>query len=112
MAQTTTIGTSAFQEAWKRTMTFETNSKSTSYKWDKKRGGNTKYGITQKTATKNGYPDVMLITEEQAKKIGYDSYWKPMELDSVANVDPDASKVLFDVAFWMGPGHAQVVQEV
>ena len=64
-------------------------------------GGETKYGIS-----KRSYPnlDIENLTEEEAKKIYYEDYWKPNRYEEI-EYEPLAVK-LFDIAVNIGPRRA------
>lgn len=54
------------------------------------KGGPTKYGITQKVASKYGIEDVKYLTKEQAKDIYYQEYYKNFKLDRVNDIRKQA----------------------
>ncbi len=71
------------------------------------RGGATNYGITEAVARENGYKgsmqDLPLAT---AKEIYQHRYWKPLHLDTIAELSKPAALKLFDIAVNMGTGTA------
>lgn len=69
------------------------------------RGGQTKYGITEKTARANGYVgDMKDMPIEQARAIYKMQYWNTLRLDDIAGLSLRVAAELFDTAINMGVG--------
>jgi lysozyme family protein len=70
-------------------------------------GGETKFGITKKTARRNGYGGEMKeLTREQARKIYESIYWEPIKGDEISAINDDLIEELFDTAVNCGPEQA------
>ncbi|WP_245579475.1 glycoside hydrolase family 108 protein [Halonatronum saccharophilum] len=69
------------------------------------RGGRTKYGITEETARRAGYDgDIKGLTLEEAKEIYYKHYWANHNYQKINN--PDIVIKVFDQAVNLGPKRA------
>lgn len=70
-------------------------------------GGQTKYGVTEAVARKNGYTGLMRdLSLETAKKIYWDEYFVRVALDKVAAVSEPIAAELFDTGVNAGQGRA------
>lgn len=68
------------------------------------KGGETKYGITAKTAARHGYTGPMIdLPLDKAVEIYKSEYWK---YDAVAELHPDLAFRLMDFGVTAGPGTA------
>lgn len=83
-----------FDKAWEFTQKWEGGAKITRDPSDP--GGTTRYGISQRA-----HPDLDIenLTEEQAKDIAHEEYWKPAQCDIYLW---PMDLVMFDTAFNMG----------
>ncbi|WP_282688624.1 MULTISPECIES: putative peptidoglycan-binding domain-containing protein [unclassified Streptomyces] len=88
---------SAFDDAFESTVKLEAAS-----------GDNaTAYGITEAVGRKEGYMGAMSeLPLETAKKIYQDRYWRPLQLDHIAEVSQPVALKLFDTGVNMGIGTA------
>jgi len=73
-------------------------------------GGKTRYGITERTARRNGYDGSMKeLPFDVAKEIYRSEYWKTLNLGAIHN--QDIADFLFDMSVNHGPGGATRVAQ-
>lgn len=66
-------------------------------------GGETKYGITARTARAHGYTGLMRdLTEAEARRIYKAGYWNLLSLDDVTEMAEGVAHEMFDTAVNMG----------
>lgn len=66
-------------------------------------GGETKYGITHKTALANGYTGSMIhLTKDRAKAIYYKEYWFKPNFHRIAEISYDIADTLFNTGVLIG----------
>lgn len=71
------------------------------------RGGPTKWGITEHVARTFGYAGAIKdLSQETAKQIYRQTYWKGPHFDSIATITPIIAEELFDTGVNMGPAIA------
>lgn len=70
-------------------------------------GGKTRFGITERTARRYGYiGEIFELPRETAARIYRDSYWLPLNLDSVCRHSETIAAELFDSAVNVGTHRA------
>lgn len=93
----------AFDRAWERTVLIEGDFSDD----PNDRGGQTRYGITERVARAHGYTGEMAqLPIELACQIGKAQYWDTLRLDEIAYLSERVAGELFDTGYNTGIGIA------